>query len=440
MTNDSITSRAPASVAGDSLPTLTLVGVGGFGASHLRAIRIMEEEGRARLANVVDPHPERLPEIFSALKAKGIPWYKSWEQLEENSAISDCVSLAVPIPLHLDYAKKAYCSGAYVYLEKPPVPLLQQIDELIAMEGDDRRIQVGFAFPYSLPMQRLKACLQERKLGEILSYRLTACWPRDDRYYERAAWAGKLWDGTNPVFDGPATNALAHRIYDLLDLESVVAGHLAAPERLWAELYRARPIESYDVCCARGFFPSGAEFSLALSHASITPGDLLLEVIGSKGKATINNLELEITGQFPSERLLTDGEAFYAAYRDFLQTAKESRPPRIGLVETRSYVATTNAMFLSSGEIHPITSEYCRKIRGDAGAVYHVDGLNEYSMEAFLHGKTFSELGVPWGVAGSEVVLRDSCAGDLIGKYSPSARASKAEHLDQASAGAVLAA
>lgn len=44
------------------------------------------------------------------------------------------LSLAVPIPLHLEYAIKAHECGTYVYLEKPPVPLLSKMERLVEME------------------------------------------------------------------------------------------------------------------------------------------------------------------------------------------------------------------------------------------------------------------------------------------------------------------
>lgn len=393
---------APSALFADRPLGITLVGAGGFGASHLRVIEQMESEGLAVLQSVVDPNYHELPQA-SHLAARGIPCFRDWEEMVEKTPRADCVVLSLPIPLHYEYAAKAYRTGAYVYLEKPPVPQFSQLQELIAMEGADRRIQIGFTFPYSFPMRTFETRLRDGVLGTILSYRLTACWPRDDAYYARASWAGKLRDGHRPAYDGPATNALSHRLHDLLSIEALVSGKLTVPQSLVAELYRARPIESYDVCCARGHFPSGADFSLSLSHAVASRRELVFEVIGSEGKATFHGANIAVgRNQAPLENLQPREEALILAYRDFLDAARQRRSPKVGLIETWPYVSTTNAMFRSSREIHTIGPDHYRHITSQGG-VYHVAGLEDLSEKSFRQGKTFSELGVSWAVPGSEV-------------------------------------
>jgi predicted dehydrogenase len=385
--------------------TVALVGAGGFGATHLRVIEKMEKEGLAALRGVVDPNLGPLSQSAARLAARGVPWFGSWEEMAQKIPPCDCVVLSVPIPLHFEYAAKAYETGAYVYLEKPPVPQLAQLEELIALEGTVRRIQVGFTFPYSSTMRTLEERLAEGSLGEILSYRLAACWPRNDAYYARTFWAGKLQVEHRAVYDGPATNALAHRLHDLFGIETLVTGTLAAPARLVAELYRARPLESYDVCCARGEFPSGASFSLCLSHAVARRTELVLKLVGTKGNATIQGSDLILEpDQGPAEFLSAKDEALVLAYRDFFQTAREGGRPKVGLLETWPYVAATNAMFQSSGGIHSIAPEHYRRIPTDGG-LYAVNGLEELSGASFREGKTFSELGAPWGVPGKNVTL-----------------------------------
>jgi predicted dehydrogenase len=365
----------------------------------------MEKEGHAALRAVVDPHLATLPQTAARLATRGVLCFPTWEEMAQTLPPCDCVVLSVPIPLHFEYAVKAYEWGAYVYLEKPPVPQLSQLEELIEREGTDRRIQVGFTFPYSATMRVLEERLGDGLLGEILSYRLAACWPRNDAYYARTFWAGKLQVEHRAVYDGPATNALAHRLHDLFGIESFVTGSLAAPDHLVAELYRARPLESYDVCCARGEFPSGAGFSLCLSHAVARRTELVLKLVGTKGCATIRGADLIVEpDQGPVEFFSPSDEALVLAYRDFLRTAREGRRPKVGLLETWPYVAATNAMFESSRGIHTIAPEHYRRLPTDGG-IYHVTGLEELSDASFDEGKTFSELGAPWGVPGKKVTL-----------------------------------
>ena len=132
-------------------------------------------------------------------------------------------------------------------------------------------------------MQRLKQLIIEGTIGEVRSIRAGGCWPRSDRYYQRTNWAGKLVLGGEPVFDGPATNGLAHLVHNIMFLAGSEAVGSAVPIEVEGELYRARPIESYDVACLRGKFACGIDFSLAVTHSTKEPLPFKIEVRGTRG-------------------------------------------------------------------------------------------------------------------------------------------------------------
>ena len=172
--------------------TVALVGVGGYGQTHLQTLRALEKEALFELTDVVEPAPERVADCVKQLAAAGVRCHRTWEELEAVPNFPDCVLLALPIPLHFEYARRAYERGAWVYLEKPPVPLLSQLDNLIVLEGAQPRIQVGFQFFHSRQMETLQRWIAEGRLGTITRYRLAVCRPRSDAYYGRASWAGRL--------------------------------------------------------------------------------------------------------------------------------------------------------------------------------------------------------------------------------------------------------
>ena len=148
--------------------------------------------------------------------------------------------------------------GIYVILEKLPVPLLSQFESLIAADVD-RRVRVGFQMIGSQCIRSLKEILADHRLGELMEIRAGACWPRLDDYYSRADWAGRMTVAGRAVFDGPATNALAHLVHNVMFLGGDGFSDFAMPVEVEAELYRARPIKSYDTACLRGLFSSLAE-------------------------------------------------------------------------------------------------------------------------------------------------------------------------------------
>src|ERR1043166_8948604 len=120
-----------------------LIGVGGMGDAHLRTLQSLEAEGAVRLVCVADPFADRLVETKTALDRKGVRWYADYREMLEGEAKLDVVSICTPIPLHHRMTKAAITRGLFVYLEKPPVPLIQQLDELVALD-ERHRVAVGF--------------------------------------------------------------------------------------------------------------------------------------------------------------------------------------------------------------------------------------------------------------------------------------------------------
>ncbi len=387
--------------------SVALVGVGGYGQAHLKTLAALEPEGMFRLTDVVDPDPERLPECFRDLEGKGIRWHRNWEELCAEPVFPDCVLLVLPISLHAKYTRLAYERGAWVYLEKPPVPLLSEIDELIEMERFEgqKRTQVGFQFAYSKQMEVLRGWLSEGRLGRVIRYRLSGCRPRTDAYYQRAPWAGRIQCDGRAVLDGPVTNALAHGVQDIFAIEAAATGQVSLPVTVSAELYRSRDIESYDMASWHGEFPSGAKFAIALSHASAKILPTVLEIIGTEGTATLSGEGKALSASFTPEFISGDEPTMQLALRAFFLAVHEGNRPLLGLEEVRPFVAATNAMVVAAGKIHDIPQEYHQEITTSHGVMHDVTGIHEFSRKAVQHGETFSHVGAPWGNPGGTLRL-----------------------------------
>ncbi|NUN94338.1 MAG: Gfo/Idh/MocA family oxidoreductase [Verrucomicrobiae bacterium] len=383
-----------------------LVGVGGFGAAHLRSIEALENEGKVRLRCVVSTSPAKHAEVKARLDPRGVRWYGSLEEMLQGEADLECAVIPAPIHLHNRMTVAALARGRMVYLEKPPVPLIQQLNDLVTLDAR-RKVAVAFQQISSPLIRQLKKWKVEGALGRIQALRVRACWPRLTKYYRRSSWAAKLLLGKEPVFDGPATNALAHQIHNLMFLGGEGMDAFGTPVEVEAELYRARPIESYDAACLRGRFESGVEFSAALAHCCETSLGVRLEIFGSKGNAWVaddgksigNSLGLPL----PS---LPQEDPILAAWRDYLEFAqgRRARPPSF-LADTRPYVLTTNGMLIASEGIHAIPEAYVRAFGEGDDAGYEAAGLHALVEECGRSGRLFSEQGAPWALKGRSVSL-----------------------------------
>ncbi|MCE0497046.1 MAG: Gfo/Idh/MocA family oxidoreductase [Methylacidiphilales bacterium] len=388
----------PTPSADDKLP-MALFGASGYGTFHLNALFSLEKKGLIELAAVADPAISRLEEVRANLEEHHVPWYEEPGRLFQQERKIKAVSIAAPIPWHEGLCRAALEQDLYVFLEKPPVPLIQQWDSLLRLDAS-RRIAVAFQNIASLPIQTLKHWCVEGRLGKIETIRITAAWPRKTKYYERNSWAGKLHLGDVPVFDGPATNALAHVLHDAMFLASPQPSGFAVPLEVKAELYRARPIESYDTCCLRALLEGGIELTAALTHACEETSPYKIVVTGSRGKAWISadGTRLENNQGWPD---IEEPSAQYRSrcYENFILYALGRRPrPDTFFADTRGYVLLTNGMILSSGAIHTIPTAYKSVVDAGQEASYAIAGVLPLLQTTLEQGLLFSEQGVPWAV------------------------------------------
>ena len=386
-----------------------LVGATGIGGYHLAAIREIEKTGAARLVAVADPALERLPDLQADLTAQGASCHLDYRALLRHEPGLDVVVISVPIPLHLEITLACLERDLFIYLEKPPVPLIQQLETMIA--ADPRgRIGVGFQMITSNWVQTIKRAIVEGKLGRLQDIRIGACWPRLDPYYTRNSSAGKMFARGEPVFDGPATNALAHLLHNAMFLAGAGTDEFDAPVEIEGELYRARPIESYDIACLRGKFRSGLTFSAALTHATEESLPFQMEVRGSDGWARVTQDGALFESSLPGLAVGADTfeQLVEKTHRQFLAFARGEQPrPSTSLPDSRGYVLATNGMLLSSGGVHTIEAPHLRRYsRGDEGG-YDAAGLRAAVVASFETGKLFSELDLPWAVPTSPVSVEN---------------------------------
>lgn len=389
--------------------SLALIGANGFGSYHRAAIDTLSREGRIRLAAVVDPALKSMPVLAAELLGKGVRLYPDYQRFLDLDEGCDAVTIAAPIPYHYEIATRCIERDIPIYLEKPPVPLLRQLDTLVELDRN-RRVFVGFQHLSYAWMRRLKGWVVEGRFGELKHIRAGGCWPRTDVYYNRCDWSGKMTLCGRPVFDGPATNALAHLIHNIMYLASVEPGGFCVPSEVRGELYRARLIESYDVASLCGSFDSGVQFSLALTHATEIEHPFTLIVSGTKGWARLSSngslLESSFAGceAHPQPAAPDVLRESYSLFSDFVDGRLQRPDTTLG--DCRGYTIATNSMLLSSGGIHDIPRQCIQAYTHGGRNGYAVTGLAEAVSAVLAKGGTFSDLDMPWAVA-TDAVSRD---------------------------------
>ncbi|UCE40835.1 MAG: Gfo/Idh/MocA family oxidoreductase [Candidatus Aminicenantes bacterium] len=253
--------------------SVVLVGITGMGQPYLETLLAGFSPGEIDLKAVIEPYPERSA-YKEELKDRGIPVLDSFAQVIKGKWTPDLLVVCSPIHHHVPQASLALEHGSHVLCEKPIGATIQDATRLIRIMNQTKVwVMIGYQWSYSRAIQSLKSDIMSGKFGKPLRMRTLCCWPRDEAYYKRNNWAGKIKDSQgNWVLDSPANNAMSHFLHNLFYTLGEKTDGCAMPFEVTAELYRTYPIENYDTVACRAFTRDGVEILFYASHT--TSGDL----------------------------------------------------------------------------------------------------------------------------------------------------------------------
>ncbi len=389
-----------------------VVGLGGYGLVHIKAVNWLAGQGLANLVGVVALEIDRKqrPELVAELLSQHCILYDSVGQfIAKASGTADVLTVPLGISMHVPVSIDAMRAGLDVYCEKPIAATVQEVDALIAAKNQTgRRIAIGYQHIYSNSIQQLKSRICDSRLGNVRSLSLMCGWPRSETYYGRNEWAGKLRVGEDWILDSPANNAHAHYLMNALYLCSPEPGKADRPVEIRAELYRANRIEGPDTVLLRFTTTGGSSAFVILTHANGREHGPYMRLECEKGTAywqTDNGKTLVRYSHGKTEEFdnLVHDNWRYDGFRDLVLALREGRDPLCTPELARAQTLTVNAMHESSPEIGMIPESSVSVVEdwemfppGTKGKFHRVRGLDEYMNVAVQERSFFSELGIPW--------------------------------------------
>jgi predicted dehydrogenase len=250
--------------------SLGLVGLTGYGGVIRQLLEDEQQhpDGRTTLAAVFAPDADQHVETIARLQTNGATMFDSYDALLASDI--EAVWLPTPIDLHRPMAEAALAAGKAVMLEKPVAGSIQDHDAIArAAEAAKLPVAVGFQDIYRPTTLALKRRLLAGDFGTPRGAVVWGLWPRDDTYYARSTWAGKLRRDGAWVLDSPIANAMAHYVNLGLFLLGPTDYAAAEPEALAGETLRGRPtIENADTFSLRLSLAGGVECVVLLTHAT----------------------------------------------------------------------------------------------------------------------------------------------------------------------------
>lgn len=376
-----------------------LVGIGGYGRSHVDTILTLVHEDVVECTAFAEINPDDNKEQLNRLKKIGALHYMNYQDMLQQHPELDVVVISTPISLHKSQSMYAMEQGFHVLLEKPPAVTIQDIDAMIEIQNrTNRYCQVNFLHTSGSAFRLCLQKLQEGCIGQLRSVTGVGMWNRPLGYYSRTPWAGKLLHHGEYVLDGSMTNPLSHLLNNCLIAAGCSNGAHAHPLHVHAECYKGNDIEGEDTVAARIQMSNGIDirFYSTLCHATHDTPWMLLE--GSAGSLKWDYKHNLVISNDQGQEVISFGEEDLqrCMYMNLINTILDRETLFSPLESCREFVLAINGVLESSKRIFKIAQSQLNYCETETAKIKGIDAIIENAAE---HGKLFSELGVEWAVS-----------------------------------------
>jgi UDP-N-acetyl-2-amino-2-deoxyglucuronate dehydrogenase len=256
----------------------------GFGYIGRRHATIANELPNCHVVAVVDTLPEvRVNELFP----KGAAYFDSIESFLEAKVKCDVVNIATPNGYHCPYALKLLDAGYHVVIEKPMGLSKAECEAVIFKSLQMRKhVFVVKQNRYSPPSKWMKAIVDNKVIGKVLTVQVNCYWNRDHRYYKEGGWKGTL------SLDG---GTLYTQFSHFIDIMYWVFGDIQNIKCTFADFSHQHSTEFEDSGMVNFEFVNGGigciNFSTAVWDTNMESS---ITVVGSKGS-------FKVGGQYMNE-------------------------------------------------------------------------------------------------------------------------------------------
>lgn len=404
---------------------IAVVGIGGYGRSHLESIAACRELGLAELKAVTVRPEDSEPEKEAELESEGAVIYRDFAEMLAGEA-DRCSIVAIPagIPAHRPLSIAALEAGYDVICEKPVAGAVQDAEAMLAARNAANRIlAIGYQYIYSRTVQMLKTARVERRWGRLLRAKGVALWPRTAAYYARNEWAGSMESGGARVYDSPAQNAVSHFLQLMLYVSGETPESAGKPVRLYGENYRVKPIESADTQFIRTTTDTGVDIEFWCSHSVMRNHPVRLsfffesaEVVFTRGDAGNEFMLIHdgVARRFGEQE--SDTQIRRRVFEDTIDAVSTRRAPLSSIDNAIGHTRLIETLFERAAPVVPVDEPYRLSLgetdrddpasgEGPAGEHIVIKGLDEVAIDCFERGVGFSEVNAPWALPGRTVEL-----------------------------------
>jgi predicted dehydrogenase len=337
------------------------VGCGGIGATHAKAIELLDE---GELVAVCDVDVARAREIACEHAVAQV--FASAEAMLDTVAL-DAVTIATDHKRHFAPAMAAIERNVHAIVEKPITVSLKEAHGLLkAAHAHGVKLGGVFQRRFFPAAQRMHAAIAAGRIGRITVAECIALLGRDRAYFERDAWRG--------TWKGEGGGALMNQAIHMIDMLLWMVGPPSEVYGSWAALKHGEYINVEDSACAVVGFENGAMATIiattTLESVEKAPG-FRLAVHGAAGFTVGLKEEPEltqaVTDQWPfdpeetvrawvaSEGGKSGFPGFHAdQLKDFARAILEDREPTVTAIDAVRALEVIKGVYLSQARRRPV--------------------------------------------------------------------------------------
>lgn len=396
--------------------SIALVGLGGYGENYVKALLDHEKvnySNPVKIVGTVDPFPERCS-LISEITERGIPVYATLEEFYRNNN-ADLAVISTPIHMHTKHIIYCLNRGSNVLCEKPLCSDYQDVYKLInAEKSSGRFVGIGYQLSYSNVIQEMKKDIQSGLFGKAKQFKSLAFYPRDDKYYKRNNWAGKIKSSDGSlVLDSPVHNANAHQLHNMFYILGETRETSAIPLYVTAELYKANvDIQNYDTAALRCITEEGVEILFYATHATYERVSPISSFIFDKATILIDSEDEEDFIVYFNDGTVKDYRQIPRYDRikklwDAVEAVRKYEKMACGIVASASQVLCMNGAQESMTDIATLPESMIIREKENDSIKTFLPGLKDVLMRCYNSARLPSELSIPWSKAGAEINLRN---------------------------------
>lgn len=316
---------------------IAVVGVGAMGRQH--ALNIRRNIPQAELTAVVDVNLNRAQEVAKELEIEH--YYDRIEAAVERRDVH-AVVIVTPAKFHGSAVRICAQSGKDIFCEKPFTLTVEEADELLELiTKTGVRVQVGHVRRYDPPNVRAKKRIEAGEIGDPVLFKSLARDPAPPP-------VSYMTSGVNGMFFQDST---VHE-FDLgrwLMNDEIEEVHAYGGVLVFPEIAQFNDI---DTALVNMKFSRGTLGSVENYMQSGYGYDIRTEIVGSKGTIMTGYLQETAEVVLTAAGLRTDvvdhflvrfADGYLNEMRDFIETIKAGRQPKVDAFDGRQAVAAAAA-------------------------------------------------------------------------------------------------